>query len=244
MTWLCVLPRSMPGTNSYGTNSPSAAVPQTAMQVEQYGYCCGNAIDLGTVMPATEFRVTDEEGTYLCMAHGLIFEGSILVYDPARDEEEWVPTHGVANNLSWAKERMAVTLVNFVPHAPQEADRIAELGTCRILAWTNNSSSEGEGKQTQEDGDEPEEDECEEVEGWGESNPEVPPGDEMHGWGEAETEMEPQRQSWEWASIMDDKQPLAFDDPQSDSDRSTLLEPGLPEDAVEVHALDSELQAL
>ena len=47
---------------------------------------------------------------------------------------------------------------------------------------------------------------------------------------------------------MDNEQPLAFDDPQSDSDCSTLyltpLEPGLPEDAVEVHALDSELQAL
>ena len=47
---------------------------------------------------------------------------------------------------------------------------------------------------------------------------------------------------------MDDKLPLAFDDPQSDSDHSTLcstpLEPGLPEDVMEVHVPDSELQAL
>ena len=47
---------------------------------------------------------------------------------------------------------------------------------------------------------------------------------------------------------MDDEQPLAFDNLQSDSDCSTLcstpLEPGLPEDAVEVHVPDSELQAL
>ena len=47
---------------------------------------------------------------------------------------------------------------------------------------------------------------------------------------------------------MDDEQPLTFDDPRSDSDRSTLcstpLEPGLPEDVVEVHMPDSELQAL
>ena len=47
---------------------------------------------------------------------------------------------------------------------------------------------------------------------------------------------------------MDGEQPLTFDDPWSDSDHSTLcstpLEPGLPEDAVEVYALDSELQAL
>ena len=47
---------------------------------------------------------------------------------------------------------------------------------------------------------------------------------------------------------MDDEQPLAFNDPCSDSDRSTLclalLEPGLLEDVMEVHTLDSELQAL
>ena len=42
---------------------------------------------------------------------------------------------------------------------------------------------------------------------------------------------------------MDDEQPLAFDNPQLDSDHSTLcsapLEPGLPEDAMEVHVPDS-----
>ena len=47
---------------------------------------------------------------------------------------------------------------------------------------------------------------------------------------------------------MDDEQPFTFDNPRSDSDRSTLcstpLEPGLLEDAMEVHAPDSELQAL
>ena len=51
-------------------------------------------------MPVVEFRVTDEEGAYLCMAWALIFEGSILPYNPARDEVEWVPTHDVANALA------------------------------------------------------------------------------------------------------------------------------------------------
>ena len=91
------------------------AIPCSAMQAEQYGYCHRNAVDLGAVMPATEFRVTDEEGTYLCVAHGLVFKGSILAYNPARDEVEWVPAHGVANDLSWAEERMAVALANLCP---------------------------------------------------------------------------------------------------------------------------------
>ena len=47
---------------------PGAAVPRAAMEVEQYGYCHGQAIDLSPVMPVTQFRVTDEVGTYLCVA--------------------------------------------------------------------------------------------------------------------------------------------------------------------------------
>ena len=35
-----------------------------AMEVEQYSYHHGQAVDLGPVMPATQFRVTDEAGTY------------------------------------------------------------------------------------------------------------------------------------------------------------------------------------
>ena len=104
------------------------------------------------------------------MAHGLIFKGSVLAYDPTRDEAEWVPTHGVANDLSWAEERMADMLANFVPHTPR--------GRSHHRAWDPPPPGldqllllKGEGEQMQQEGDEPEEDECEEVEGWGESNP-------------------------------------------------------------------------
>ena len=143
---------------------PSVAVPQTAMQAEQYGYHHGNTINLGAVMPAMEFRVTDEEGTYLCVVRGLVFKGSILAYDPTRDKAEWVPTCGVANDLSWVEKRMPVALANFVPHTSQETDRITELGTCH-LAWTDESSLEEEGEEMQEEDDmheqmQEEDDEC------------------------------------------------------------------------------------
>ena len=107
---------------------PSMAIPWAATQVEQYGYCHGNAIDLDTVMPAKEFRVTDEEGAYLCTARALIYEGSILAYNPTRDKAEWAPTHGVTNDLSWVEERMAVVLANFVPHAPRRQTALWTLG--------------------------------------------------------------------------------------------------------------------
>ena len=69
-------------------------------------------------------------GTYLCEAWALVFEGSILAYNPARDEAEWVPMHGLTNDLTWAKERSAVALANYVLHASQEVVWIARLGSC------------------------------------------------------------------------------------------------------------------
>ena len=53
--------------------------------------------------------------------------------------------------------------------------------------------------------------------------------------------------------MMDDEQPFAFDDPWSDSDTtvsshspagSTPQVPGSPQDAMEVHVWDSEVEAL
>ena len=218
------------------------------MEVEQYSYCHGNAVDLSPVMPVMEFRVTDEEGAYLCVAQALIFEGSVLVNNPTRDEVEWVPTHGVANDLSWVEERTVVVLANFVPGIPQEVDRIAELRACRLLHWSDNSPSEEEDdEQTQEEDDKPEGNEDEEAEG----REEDPTNLEEQG--ETGSEADPRRQSREWGSIMDDEQPLAFDDLQSDSDatvggrapvHSTPQEPGSPQDAVEVHMRDSEVEAL
>ena len=102
--------------------------------MEQYSYHHGNAIDLGPVMPVMQFKVTDEEGTYLCAAWALVFEGSILAYNPARDEVEWVPAHSIVNDLSWAEEKSAVALVNYVPCISHEAACIAGFGTCRLVS--------------------------------------------------------------------------------------------------------------
>ena len=227
---------------------PSATMPRAATEVEQYGYHCRNAMDLRAVMPAMEFRVTDEEGAYLCVVQGLIFEGSILAYNAARDEAEWVPTCGVANDLSWVEERTAVTLANFVPCIPQEVDRITELRAPCLLGWADDSPSEEDDEQTQDEEDEPEGDEHEEAEEWEKEDPA-----DLGEQGETGLEAYPRRQSQEWGSIMDDEQPLAFDDPWSDSDTTvggrspahlTPQVPGLPQDTVEVHSRDSEVEAL
>ena len=242
--------------------SPSVAMPWAATEVEQHGYHRSHAIDLSPVMPVTQFRVTDKEGTYLCVVRALVFEGSVLAYNPTRDEAKWVPTCGIANDLSWVEERSAVAFANYMPCIPQEAARIAELGACCLVGWPNDSSSEEEDdEQTEEEdgeqgGDEPEGDEHEEAEQQEEADPKLLSSGMALERGKTEQEVEPQgrRQLWELGSIMDEEEPLAFDDPWSDSDatvggcspvRLTPQELGSPQEtAVEVHEWDSEVEAL
>ena len=132
---------------------PGAAMPQAVTEVEQYGYCHSHTIDLGPIMPATQLRVTDEEGTYLCAMWALVFEGSVLAYNPTRGKAEWVPTCSVTNDLSWVEERSAVALVNFMPCIPQEAAHIARLRAHHLMSWPDDSSEEEEGDGQAEEGE-------------------------------------------------------------------------------------------
>ena len=121
---------------------PTAAVPQALTEAELYGYCRGQVVDLGPMMPATQFQVTEEGGAYLCVARGLVFKGSVLAYNPAMNEVEWIPVHGLANDLTWAEERSAMALANYVPHTPVEAAQIAWPGAHQIVSCPDSSSSE------------------------------------------------------------------------------------------------------
>ena len=106
----------------------TAAMPCVPTEAESYGYCRGQVVDLSPVMPAVQFRVTEEGGTYLCTVKALVFEGSILAYNLGLNEAKWVPAHGLANDLSWAEEGSAVDLANYVPCTPAEVAWIARLG--------------------------------------------------------------------------------------------------------------------
>ena len=119
---------------------PTVAILQALTEAELYGYCHSQVVDLSPVMPAAQFRVMDEVGAYLCVARALVFEGSVLAYNPAKNEAEWVPVHGLANNLTWAEERSTVALANYVPRIPKEATRITRLGAHQLMSWPNDSS--------------------------------------------------------------------------------------------------------
>ena len=130
---------------------PAMAVPQALTEAEPYGYCCSQAVDLGLVMPVAQLKVTDEAGTYLCTAQALVFEGSILAYNPTRDEVEWVPARSLTNDLTWAEERSAMALANYVLRVSQEAAQITRLGAHQLVSWPTNSSTSEEEEEEQEE---------------------------------------------------------------------------------------------
>ena len=118
---------------------PATAIPRALTESELYGYCHSQAVDLRPVMLAAQFWVTDKVGTYLCMVRALVFKGSILAYNPAKNGVEWVPACGLANDLTWAEERSAMALANYVPCIPEEAALITRLGACQLVSWPTNS---------------------------------------------------------------------------------------------------------
>ena len=125
-------------------------IPCGLTNAESYGYCQGQAVDLGPVMPVMQFWVIEEGGTYLCTVRALVFKGSIFMYNPTLNEAEWVPACGLANDLPWAEERSAMALANYVLCASAEAARIARLRAGRVLScFSNDSSTSVEGKESQ-----------------------------------------------------------------------------------------------
>ena len=155
-------------------------------------------------------------GAYLCTVRALVFKGSVLVYNPAMNEAEWVPVCGLANDLSWAEERFTVALANYVLHIPAEVARIARLRASRIVSCPGDDSSTS----------------AEEEEAWHsdtqstnplmDTDPEVGDESEDGVGGQTDPKDTAERNRWQhpqnWEAIMEEAEGLAYDDLWSDSD--------------------------
>ena len=203
-------------------------LPRRAGCLPPYGYCWGQAVDLSPVMPAAQFHVTNKRGTYLCTTRALVFEVSILVYNPALNEAEWIPMREFANVLSWGEERSAVALANYMPCAPKKRKRIARLGAGRVVSCPGDDSStmSMEGGEELQFSDAPSmgphtdtdhevgKESREPIGSKGGVNRWTSPGKEA----EASPHINRCQCSWNWESIMEESVGLAFDDPHSGSD--------------------------
>ena len=185
---------------------PVVAIPCALTEAELYGYCHSQVVDLGPVMPVAQFQVMEEEGAYLCIVRALVFEGSALVYNPAMNEVEWVPVRGLANDLTWAEERSAMALANYVPCIPAEAAQIARLGAYQIVSCPEDFSTSEE-EETQHSNPQTMDPEHEDE------------SEDRAGQNHPEEEAEPNR--WQhprnWEAIMEGAEGLTYDDLQLDS---------------------------
>ena len=237
---------------------PTVAVLWALTETELYGYCHDQAVDLGPVMLAAQFRVLDEVGIYLCITRALVFDGSVLAYNPAKNEVEWVPACGLANDLTWAEERSAVALANYVPHICEEVAQIVRLRAHQLVSWPNDSSTSEEEEEEVRDPEPPT------------TDTELEQGEESKDGArqtDLEEEGEPNRwqHSRDWEVVMGESEKLAYYDLQSDSDATvagadclwapalsphtpshvTPHVPGSPmEVTVEVHVRESDLDGL
>ena len=206
---------------------PMVAVPHALTEAELYGYCCGQVVDLGPVKPMAQFHVTEEGGAYLCIARALVFEGSVLAYNPAMNKTEWVPVRGLANDLTWARERSAVTLANYVLHIQAEVAQIARLGTSQIVSCPSEDSTSEEEEEVRHpdppttDTDPEQEEESE----------------DGAGLTDLEEEAEPNRRRCpqDWKAIMEGSEGLAYDDLQSDSNATVMGADSLQGPALSLH---------
>ena len=74
--------------------------PSTLLQDKPPTFIQGHVIDLEKRMPPLSFHINSEVGKFLGFAWGLLFEGTILTYNPTIKNAEWIPMHSSVSDLT------------------------------------------------------------------------------------------------------------------------------------------------
>ena len=101
------------------------AFPQTDQEYwreEALCYRPGKMLDVRTRMPGFRLMLQDDKGQYPYSGCALIFEGSMLVYDPQQDITQWVPIWGTSATLTMSELCAANDLNNMVPSPSSELE--------------------------------------------------------------------------------------------------------------------------
>ena len=75
--------------------------------------------------------MTEPSGELVGVVHILLFEGNVLVYDPASNGMEWVPVWGTVNDLSSMEDASARELINItLLDSPKDIPQMDQFGEC------------------------------------------------------------------------------------------------------------------
>ena len=75
----------------------------------------GKTLDVRMCMPGFRLMLQDNKGEYPHSGRTLIFEGSMLVYNPQQDIAQWVPIRGTSATLTMSELCATNDLNNMVP---------------------------------------------------------------------------------------------------------------------------------
>ena len=106
--------------------APQSIMPVSPHERTSMGYLQGCITELGSTMPPMQFRISHPSRAFICFARGLVFEGSVLAYDPTTNQAEWIPVRVMAPDLSLAEERSALALCNLVLRDEDEAEEMMD----------------------------------------------------------------------------------------------------------------------
>ena len=73
------------------------------------------SLNMGNSMPLMAIGIHTGDGQFLCKAHGPLFQGHVLVYDPTHNATEWVQFKGVASDALPAEEAATFEMLDYVP---------------------------------------------------------------------------------------------------------------------------------
>ena len=120
-------------------------------------YYLGKVVDIGAWMPGIRLVVQNVEGHYGNSMHVLLYEGHMLIYDPARNFPEWVPMRGVSSSLTSVELRSANDLNNICPcpHSGGEPPRAQSPKLVHSRPAGDETDSDRSHPQTQRSGNEP-----------------------------------------------------------------------------------------
>ena len=90
-------------------------------------YHPGKMLNIGVHMTGFRLMLQDDKGQYPNSCHALIFEGSMLVYDPQHDIAQWVPVWGTPATLTMTELHVANNLNNMVPSPYSEVELVRPL---------------------------------------------------------------------------------------------------------------------
>ena len=113
---------------------PPPAEPHAPHWSGHLGCIMGHTVDLGSALPPLWFCVSGPNSEFICIAWGLLFEGSMLTYDPTTNRVKWVPVQGTTSDLSLVEEASTQELSNIVEDPPgplEDAPRMDCFEECK-----------------------------------------------------------------------------------------------------------------